>query len=193
MRLEAQYTIRPARKSDCRRIAELYRISSDGIADYIWTKLAQPGEDVLEVGRRRYERQGTPFSYENCKMVELHNGSIVGMLVAFPMEVDEEYQETDPILAPYGKLEEDQSYYICGMAVDPEYRGKGIGSALLAEAERFCRSLGFRKLSLIVFEQNVRAKQLYERAGYVEKGRHPVVPHSLIHYAGDALLMVKNL
>jgi hypothetical protein len=72
-----QYSIRPARKSECRRIAELYRIASDGVADYIWTKLAQPGEDILDVGRRRYEREGTPFSYENCKMVELR-GSVVG-------------------------------------------------------------------------------------------------------------------
>jgi hypothetical protein len=50
--LESKYTLRPARKSDCRRIAELYRISSDGVADYIWAKLAEPGEDVLDVGRR---------------------------------------------------------------------------------------------------------------------------------------------
>ena len=52
------YSIRPARKSECRRIAEFYRISSDGVADYVWTKLARPGEDILDVGRRRYERYG---------------------------------------------------------------------------------------------------------------------------------------
>ena len=190
--LESKYTLRPARKSDCRRIAELYRISSDGVADYIWAKLAEPGEDVLDVGRRRYEREGTPFSYENCKMVELR-GSVVGMLVAFPMEVDEGYVETDPVLAPYSVLEEDQSYYVCGMAVDPEHRRTGIGKALIADAERACRELGLRKLSLIVFEQNADARRLYERLEYVEKARHPVIPHPLIHYTGDALLMVKQL
>jgi ribosomal protein S18 acetylase RimI-like enzyme len=187
-----RYSIRPAHKSECRRIAELYRISSDGIADYIWTKLARPGEDLLEVGRRRYEREGTLFSYQNCKLVEAH-GSVVGMLVAFPMEVDESYEETDPVLVPYSVLEEDQSYYICGMAVDEEHRGKGVGSSLLDEAERTCRALGLAKLSLLVFSQNVGACRLYERHGYAEKRRHPVVPHPLIHYTGDALLMVKYL
>jgi ribosomal protein S18 acetylase RimI-like enzyme len=187
-----QYSIRPARKSECRRIAELYRISSDGVADYIWTKLAQPGEDILDVGRRRYEREGTPFSYENCKMVELQ-GSVVGMLVAFPMEVDEGYEQADPILVPYSALEEDQSYYICGMAVEQEHRGKGMGTRLLEEAEQTCQRLGFAKLSLIVFEQNVKARRLYERGGYSERRRHAVVPHSLIHYTGDALLMVKQI
>jgi ribosomal protein S18 acetylase RimI-like enzyme len=189
---EAQYSIRPARKSDCRRIAELYRISSDGVADYIWTKLSRPGEDILEVGRRRYEREGTPFSYENCKMVEV-KGAVVGMLVAFPMKVDRDYKETDPVLVPYSLLEEDESYYVCGMAVDEGHRGKGVGTALLDEAERTCRQMGFKKLSLIVFEQNVKARRLYERVGYVERQRHPVVRHPLIHYTGDALLMVKEL
>ncbi len=189
---EQSVDLRPARKSECRRIAELYRISSDGVADYIWTKLAQPGEDIQEVGRKRYEREGTPFSYQNCKLVEL-GGTPVGMLVAFPMEVDEGYQEPDPILVPYSVLEEDHSYYICGMAVDPEHRRKGIGTALLAEAERAGRELGFRKMSLIVFEQNFEARRLYERSGYTERRRHPIVPHPLIHYTGDALLMVKNV
>lgn len=190
--MEAKFTLRPALKTDCRRIAELYRVSSDGVADYIWTKLAQPGEDILEVGRRRYEREGTPFSYENCRLVE-REGSVVGMLVAFPMHVDPGDRESDPVLAPYGDLEEDQSYYVCGMAVDAEHRGRGIGTALLAEAEKTCRALGLGKLSLIVFEQNARAKRLYEREGYEEKMRRPVVPHPLIHYTGDALLMVKHL
>jgi ribosomal protein S18 acetylase RimI-like enzyme len=187
-----EYTIRPACKSECRRIAELYRVSSDGVADYIWSTLAESGEDPLEVGRTRYEREGIPFSYQNCRVVGL-KGAVVGMLVAFPMKVDADYVETDPILVPYSVLEEDESYYICGMAVDAGHRRKGIGTVLLAEAERTCRDLGLSKLSLIVFEQNVSAKRLYERCGFVEKRRHSVVPHPLIHYAGDALLMVKYL
>ena len=192
MSMQPQYAIRPARKTESRRIAEFYRVSSDGVADYIWSKLAQPGEDILEVGRRRYEREGTPFSYQSCKMIEVGD-AVVGMLVAFPMIVDPGYQESDPVLYPYSVLEEDQSYYICGMAVDAQHRGKGVGTALLAEAERAGRALGFRKLSLIVFEQNVRARRLYQRCGFGERRRQATVPHPLIHYTGDALLMVREL
>jgi ribosomal protein S18 acetylase RimI-like enzyme len=186
------FHLRPALKSECRRIAELYRVSSDGVADYIWTKSAAPGEDILDIGRRRYEREGIPFSYQNCKLVEL-NDAVVGMLVAFPMRVDPNYKESDPVLLPYSVLEEDNSYYICGMAVDEAHRGKGMGKMLLDEAERTARSLGFRKLSLIVFEQNVGARRLYERSGYTVTMRHAVVPHPLIHFTGDALLMVKTI
>jgi hypothetical protein len=47
---------RPARKEDCRTIAELYRISSDGVAEYIWQKLAKPGEEPIEIREHRYAR-----------------------------------------------------------------------------------------------------------------------------------------
>ncbi len=184
--------LRPAQKPECRTIASLYSISSDGVADYIWTKLAQPGEDILDVGQRRYEREDSVFSYRNCTVVEVAGG-IAGMLVAFPLYADGDAVETDPVLAPYSRLEEDNSYYICGMAVFPEHRGRGIGHRLLDLAEKNARANGFAKLSLIVFEQNEGAKRLYDRTGYRETARQAVVPHPLIHYAGDAILMVKQL
>ena len=184
--------VRPATKDDCGTIAALYSISSDGVADYIWTKLAGPGEDILEVGRKRYEREGSAFSYENCVVVE-NEGQVVGMLVAFPMRIDPSEVEDDPVLIPYGKLEEDDSYYICGMAMFPEFRGCGMGTKLLALAEQHAIERGFDKLSLIVFEQNTGARRLYERSGFSEIAREPVFPHPLIHYTGDALLMVKRI
>jgi ribosomal protein S18 acetylase RimI-like enzyme len=183
---------RPARKEDCATIAALYSISSDGVADYIWTKLADPDEDILIIGQRRYEREDSAFSYRNCTVVE-DEGKIVGMLVAFPMQADPSDEESDPVLAPYSKLEEDNSYYVCGMALFPEHRGRGTGTRLLALAEEHARDKGFKKVSLIVFEQNTGAKQLYDRTGYHEVRREPIYPHPLIHYTGDAILMVKEI
>ena len=187
-----QQQFRPALKEDCATIAALYRISSDGVADYIWTKIAESEEDILTVGRRRYEREDSIFSYQNCTVVE-EEGKIIGMLVAFPMHVDLSVKESDPVLVPYSKLEEDNSYYICGMALLPEHRSRGIGTRLLALAEEDAQDKGFSKISLIVFEQNTGAKQLYDRLGYREAKREPVYPHPLIHYKGDAILMVKKV
>lgn len=189
--------IRPARREESRRIAEFYRISSDGVADYIWSKLAEPGETPLDVGERRYARQGTPFSYENCTLAEI-GGRVVGMLVAFPMHVEpqrpeDQDEKADPVLAPFMALEEDESYYICGLAVEEGWRRRGIAHELMREAEIACRRLGFSKLSLIVFERNTVAKAFYERLGFRERTRRPITPHRLIHYEGDALLMVKTL
>lgn len=171
----------------------MYRISSDGVADYIWSTLAQPGEDLLDIGQRRYEREDTDFSYKNCTMA-VSGDEVVGMMVAFPMQANEDHDEDiDPVLTPYSKLEEPNSYYICGVAVISDQRGRGIGSRFMALAEKHALEKGFSKISLIVFEKNVRAKQLYEKLGYVEKKHEPIVPHELIRYTGDAVLMVKDL
>lgn len=186
--------IRPAEKTDCRTIASLYSLSSEGVADYIWTTMAAPGEDIIDVGERRYARDEGTFSYRNCVVAEFEE-EVIGMLVAFPMRVDKEAadEETDPVLKPYSVLEEDNSHYICGVAFFPPYRGHSLGTRFLGLAEDQARELKLPKTSLIVFEQNVGAKRLYERIGYREVARHPIVPHPLIHSTGDALLMVKSL
>ncbi len=185
------FHIRAAEKSDARAIAGLYQLSSDGVSDYIWTTLAEPGEELLDVGQRRYEREDSVFSYRSTSIVEC-DGHIAGMLVAFPMTIDEDYVEQDPILAPYSRLEEADSLYICAMAVFPEYQGQGIGKQLLKLAETKARDHGLKKLSLIVFEQNLGAKRLYDQSGFVVVARAAVVQHPLIHHTGDALLMLRT-
>lgn len=182
--------LRPARKDECLTIARLYSISSDGVTDYVWTKRAKPGQDILDVGRRRYEREDSVFSYRNCTIVEVEGG-IAGMLVAFPLRCDPDEVEDDPVLKPYAELEEDCSYYISSIALFPEYRNRGLGGRLLAAAEADATRAGCHSMSLIVFDQNAGAVRFYKRHGYVEQRRAAVMPHPLIHFTGDALLMVK--
>lgn len=185
---------RRARVEDCGEIAALYSVSSDGVADYIWRKLAGPGEEPLQVGERRYAREDTVFSYRNCVVAE-RNGEVIGMLVAFPMEPEPGggEPEEDPVLAPYAELERPGSYYVCGMALFPEHRGRGLGARMLGLAREEARRRGLAEMGLIVFEQNAGAKRLYERHGFREIDRRPVVPHELIRHTGDALLMVADI
>jgi RimJ/RimL family protein N-acetyltransferase len=58
-----------------------------------------------------------------------------------------------------------------GMAVAREWRGRGVGSALLAAAIEWARERGLHKLSLDVFPRNTRAIALYRKFGFVEEGR----------------------
>lgn len=58
-----------------------------------------------------------------------------------------------------------------GMLVRQGWRGRGIGSALLAAAEEVARELGLHKLSLEVFAHNDAAIALYRKCGFVEEGR----------------------
>jgi predicted GNAT family N-acyltransferase len=53
------------------------------------------------------------------------------------------------------------------MAVEPDRRGRGIGGALLREAERLARDAGAMRIAL---HAQTYAKDLYARAGFVERG-----------------------
>jgi RimJ/RimL family protein N-acetyltransferase len=57
-----------------------------------------------------------------------------------------------------------------GMAVAAGFRGRGIGSALLAEAVERARKAGAHKLSLQVWPHNAAAIALYERFGFQREG-----------------------
>jgi [ribosomal protein S18]-alanine N-acetyltransferase len=57
------------------------------------------------------------------------------------------------------------------IAVDPLVAGRGVGRALLAEAERAARARGIDAVRLEVREDNVRALGLYRSCGYHVIGR----------------------
>lgn len=57
-----------------------------------------------------------------------------------------------------------------GMAVAAGWRGRGIGSALLAEAIDRARKAGAHKVALQVWPHNAAAIALYERFGFQREG-----------------------
>lgn len=59
------------------------------------------------------------------------------------------------------------------IAVDPATRGRGIGRALLLDAERSARGGGADRLRLEVRFDNAAAIALYLACGYEEFGRYP--------------------
>jgi ribosomal protein S18 acetylase RimI-like enzyme len=54
------------------------------------------------------------------------------------------------------------------LAVLPEWRGRGVGRALLSAAEAQARRRGCCKLTLEVQDDNRRARVLYERFGFAD-------------------------
>ena len=73
---------------------------------------------------------------------------------------------TLPILGAMEHASAADELYIEMIAVSPETRGKGVGRALMQEAEQRCRKLGKNRLTLQVVDTNPRAKKLYEEMGF---------------------------
>jgi ribosomal protein S18 acetylase RimI-like enzyme len=187
--------MRPARKDESRIIAELFEISSDGVANYVWSTFRDdyPGLPLLEIGERRYQREDTAFSYQNCLMAE-NSGQVLGMMHAYAVEAASDpapvAQPVDPMLKPYDELEAHGTLYISGLAVWPAFRSQGVGGRFLEAAHERARDLGLRELSLLCFAGNTGARRFYERAGFVVVDWRPVVPHAMVRHTGDVLLML---
>lgn len=198
--------LRAATVNDCPKIAQLFSIATDGVANYVWSTLQAdyPGLSLIEIGTKRYAQEQTDFSYQNCVVVE-YNCSVIAMMVNFFLKASvaesernsefaarSEISVSEPnVLTPYYrlKLKAPETWYIGGLAVFPEFRCLGIGTQLLSIARLKAQEQGFTELSLLAFEQNERAVKLYKRNGFKVIERMSLVPHELIHYTGNVLLM----
>ena len=182
---------RPALRADAREIARLFQISSEGAADYIWSQLAEPGQDLLDVGTARYARDGVDFSYENCLIAEA-DGHVIGMLHSYAMRHDPLAEPTtDPVLAPYADMEIPDTLYISSLALHEGWRNKGLGKQFLAYAYDRANRLGLNGLSLIDYAANTGARRFYERHGFRIVDTCQIVPHPLIRVTGAAYLMYR--
>lgn len=182
-------SFRPAVRADAREIARLFQISSEGCADYIWSQMAQPGQQLLDVGEMRYARTGVIFSYENCWIAEAE-GLVIGMMHSFVMRDDPDAQpETDPVLAPYADMEIPDTLYISSLALHKGWRNLGLGARFLLHAKARCGELGLTGLSLIDYAANTGARRFYERHGFEIVKTCQITPHPLIRVTGEAYLM----
>jgi len=189
-----------ARRADSRFIAELIAVSSDGIACIEWQQEADAaGVGALDIGARNYARDDGDYSYRNCWIARGEAGEPVGMILAFALTAQNASAgahpppyRADEIFAPYMYLEAVDSWYICGVAVVPGYRGRDIGKALLERAMQDGAEAGFRNTSLIAVAGKTRLVAYYESLGFRATRRAPIVEHPLITAHGDMLLMETN-
>ena len=68
--------------------------------------------------------------------------------------------------------EEPSAAELLSMWVEPSERGRGVGEALVRAVETWARDEGFSRLLLEVYAENVPARRLYARMGFVATGRH---------------------
>ena len=72
----------------------------------------------------------------------------------------------------YVELREDRGYFGL-LAVQPKRRRAGLGSALIAAAEDYCRAAGCRFMDLTIVNLCIELPAFYHRHGYFESGTLP--------------------
>lgn len=186
--------IRPANIGDAVHLAALVDMASLGLASYNWRLMAEPGQAPFEVGRARAMRETGDFSYRNAYIAEVDgtpSGVLIGYVLPDPYDAAL-IAKASEMFRPLAELESEAAgrWYINVLAVYPEYRGQGIGKALLTHAGAVGR-IAPKGMAIIVASQNDRALKLYKRAGYEAVSRRRFTPPPGIGEEGDFLLLTK--
>jgi len=111
-------------------------------------------DDVVDSTARLVE---FVFKRKHDVLIAEENGERVGFLLLL-YDVPDEVTLTDQAFVAY-------------TAVEPHARGRGAGRALLQTAEAHARANGLRYVSLMVTEDNLPARALYEGAGFLTERR----------------------
>lgn len=159
-----------------------YRLTGERINSHVIAEL----ETLVRATDNRH-------TYLNT-FVATNNQDVLGIIVLYSGKTG---RELDGILMK--KLQEksatstqidieayDDEYYIDTICVASHVRGLGIGTKLLYFAEQQARTLGYKKLSLNVEEGKIKARQLYERHGFVTTEPWEIIGEKFYH-------MVKEL
>jgi ribosomal protein S18 acetylase RimI-like enzyme len=193
--MQRNTVFRPATIDDANVLAELINYAGEGMPLYLWSQMAEPGETAWDVGRRRAAREEASFSYHNATIIE-HDGQCAGCLIGYGIpDKPEPIQDDMPAMfAPLQELENLASgtWYINVLAVRPQFRRQGLGTKLLGLAEETAQNLGERGMSVIVSDANLGAHRLYERLGYDERARRPMVKENWENEGRSWVLLTKT-
>jgi ribosomal protein S18 acetylase RimI-like enzyme len=187
-------TFRPATIDDATDLAELVNYAGEGMPLYLWGHMAEPGEAAGDVGRRRAAREEGSFSYRNATIIE-HDGQCAGCLIGYAIPDNPEPVPDDmpAMFVPLQELENlaPGTWYINVLAVQPQFRRQGLGTRLLALADKTAE--GNRGISVIVSNANTGARRLYEHCGYIESATRLMVKENWKNEGQSWVLLTKDL
>ena len=192
--MQVSEPFRQAVPDDADLLAELENCAGEGLPLYVWSKMAKDGESAWDVGRRLAVGDDGCFSGRNSFVIEVDGhpaGALIGYEIADPPEPFP--AETPAPVKPICELQNlvPATWCIDALAVQPEFRGHGLGSKLIGLAEAIGAELGKRGTSLIVSDANHGARRLYERCGYKEVATRPMVKDGWVNDGENWVLLAK--
>ena len=188
--------IRDARASDADHLVRFINMAADDLPLHFWKKTAGPDGDPIALGRERAARETGNFSYRNAWLAEI-DGEVAACLLGYPAALEPEpiAPDTQPLFVPLIELENmaPGAWYLNVLATYPQFRGRGLGSALIAKAEAVTRAMGRTAVSLIAEDTHQDALRLYRARGFTEVARRPVVKEDWQVDASAWILLTKPL
>lgn len=133
-------------------------------------------------------RDVSQYSYRNALVAEV-DGSVIGAIIGYDGARLEELRK--PLfelmrdkLGNVPTVEDETSageFYIDSLAVLPQWRGHGVGRALLSAARDRAFAAGHDRVGLIVDFENPRAEALYRSLGFERVNPTTFLGHDMWH------------
>jgi ribosomal protein S18 acetylase RimI-like enzyme len=188
-------TIRKATLEDVSFLTRVVDMASEGLIPALWDAMAPEGMDGAAVGQALVSAEDGDFSYRYGFLLE-EDGEPIGGMIGYPLPTTAEPagpEVPEAFVAIVDLTNLVPGYwYINMVALLPQARGKGLGAALLNEAEAQAHSQNCPGLALIVAATNDDAIRSYTRSGYREMARRPFEIGEFGLDPTDALLMLKE-
>ena len=128
------------------------------------------------------------YSYRNALVAEV-DGVAVGAIIGY--DGASLYELRKPLLElmreTFGgvrEIEDETSageFYLDSLAVLPQWRGRGVGGALLSAARDRAFAAGYERVGLIVDFANPRAEALYNSLGFERVNATKFLGHDMWH------------
>jgi ribosomal protein S18 acetylase RimI-like enzyme len=196
--MKDQVKFRAATVQDSLHLAALLDSASRGLVLWLWSTMAAPGESVMEFGRDRIKGAEESPSHFSKWTIATIDDEIAGAFAAYPLT--DPYKTGDVLELPefYKPMLELESlavgtWYIMTLSVFPEFRNRGLGTAMLEIVESMARQSGYEQLSIMLVSDNVAALRLYNRFGFRELHRRQYIRFPGSHDTGDWLLLTKDI
>lgn len=188
--------IREATPDDAPLLVRVIDMASEGLVPALWDEMAPEDSDGSAVGLALVTAEDGEFSYRHGFVLE-EDGAVLGGMIGYPFPITPEPAGPE-IPDAFVALKELETlapgyWYINFVAMVPEGRGQGLGTALLEEAEARARDGGCPGLALVVAASNASAIRAYTRVGFRERARRPFDLSDFGFEPTEALLMVKDL
>ncbi len=158
----------------------------DAVGETVVSRIAGKNtrSDVHGIFARLATRDDSQYSYRNTRIALLPDGTKAGVCVSYDGGLIKPlrrsfFDEANRVLgwnmsdAEVDSLPGEtcgEEFYLDTLSTIPQYRGHGIGSALIADAKRKASQHGL-PLGLLVADDNPNAKNLYKKLGFKEVGR----------------------
>ena len=177
--------VRPPADDDSEAVTHLLYETAGAMYDLF----AGGRERAAKVLRAAYARDGNSASREIVTVAEI-DGGVAGAMAAFPVVEGDgraraflrltlsrtppwHWPRTLRVFRLGGRLTPPapaDALYVDALAADPEFRRRGVATALLEAAERRARAAGLGAVALDTAERNLAAQALYEGFGMERSG-----------------------